>query len=221
MINNDWQPIFQEEMNKPYYSVLNSRLDYEYSRYTVYPEREDIFKAFELTPYNDVKVVIIGQDPYHECGQAEGLAFSVPYGCKIPPSLRNIYKELQDDLGINPPNHGNLRDWALRGVLLINSVLTVREGEANSHKALGWEMFTDNILKALSRRDKPIVFILWGNNARAKKKLIDSNKHYIIDSPHPSPVSARNGFFQSKPFGRANDYLKSEAIDWRIADTIR
>lgn len=221
MINNDWQPIFQEEMNKPYYSVLNSRLDYEYSRYTVYPEREDIFKAFELTPYNDVKVVIIGQDPYHECGQAEGLAFSVPYGCKIPPSLRNIYKELQDDLGINPPNHGNLRDWALRGVLLINSVLTVREGEANSHKALGWEMFTDNILKALSRRDKPIVFILWGNNARAKKKLIDSNKHYIIESPHPSPLSARNGFFQSKPFGRANDYLKSEAIDWRIADTIR
>ena len=172
-----------------------------------------------MTDYNDVKAVILGQDPYHGYGQAHGLCFSVQKGVKCPPSLVNIYKELKADLSIDTPNHGNLTKWAQQGVLLLNTVLTVREGQPNSHKDCGWQWFTDEVIKMLNEREKPIVFILWGGNARSKKKLIDQNKHFIIESAHPSPLSAYNGFFGSKPFSKTNELLKSvniSPIDWNI-----
>ena len=186
---------------------------------TIFPPRQNIFRALNLCDYEDVKVVILGQDPYHELHQANGLAFSVYPGVKIPPSLVNIYKELKDDVNTFIPNHGDLTKWAKQGVLLLNNVLTVEEGKANSHAGIGWEIFTLNIVKALNRREKPMVFILWGNNARSKKQYIDTSRHLVLESAHPSPLSAHRGFFGSKPFSKANDFLiknNMTPIDWQI-----
>ncbi len=186
---------------------------------TVFPPRKEIFRAFSLTPLKKVKVVIIGQDPYHGEGEANGLAFSVNKGIKLPPSLRNIYKELEDDLGIKAPTHGDLSAWAKQGVLLLNSILTVRENTPGSHRKIGWEEYTDSVIQEISNSKKHIVFILWGKYAQKKKELIDSDKHLIIESPHPSPFSARKGFFGSKPFSRTNKYLRENnisEIDWQI-----
>ena len=179
----------------------------------------DIFNAFKITPYKSIKAVILGQDPYHEPGQAHGLCFSVKEGTKLPPSLVNIYKELYSDLGIEPSESGDLTAWAKQGVLLLNTTLTVRRGVANSHSKCGWTEFTDEVIKKISEREKPVVFILWGGNARAKKSLIDLSRHFVIESAHPSPLSCYNGFFGSKPFSRTNEYLKSigeTPIDWRL-----
>ena len=217
--SNSWDeilsPLFQDER----YLKIRSFLKEEYANYTIYPNMYDIFKCFLKTDYNDVKVVILGQDPYHEIGQAQGISFSVPNGVKFPPSLKNIFKELYDDLGILPPKSGDLTKWTERGVLLLNTVLTVREGQANSHKNCGWTWFTDEVISLLSKREKPIVFILWGGNARAKKSLINTNRHHIIESAHPSPLSCYNGFWGSKPFSKTNDYLikiGSTPINWNL-----
>ena len=216
---NEWDnvlaPLFS---NERYLSIRNFLKD-EYFSKTIYPNMNDIFNCFKLTDYSSVKAVILGQDPYHGYGQAHGLCFSVKKGVTPPPSLKNIYKELQLDLGITPPNHGELTQWAENGVLLLNTVLTVREGNPNSHKDCGWQWFTDEVIKKLNERNKPIVFILWGGNARSKKKFIDQNKHFIIESAHPSPLSAYNGFFGSKPFSKTNELLSSvniEPINWNI-----
>ena len=214
---NTWNELIKEEMKKDYFKNIIDFLNIEYNRTTVYPPREDIMKAFLLTPLDKVKVVILGQDPYHEIGQAHGLSFSVKRGIKIPPSLVNIYKELNSDIGMKIPSHGELTSWAKQGVLLLNATLTVREGMANSHKDIGWAIFTDEVIKKLDKNDKPIVFILWGANARSKKKYITNKNHLIIESAHPSPLSAYNGFFGSKPFSRANEFLKSKGereINW-------
>lgn len=191
----------------------------EYAEHTVYPEPNDIYNALHYTSYESVKVVILGQDPYHGPGQAHGLSFSVQPGVNPPPSLKNIFIELQNDIGADIPNHGSLVSWAKQGVLLLNTVLTVRRGQANSHKGKGWEQLTDSIIDVLNKRDKPVVFILWGRHAQMKKERIDTSKHFIIQSPHPSPFSARNGFFGSRPFSRANQYLEQigdEPIDWSL-----
>ncbi len=191
----------------------------EYAEHTVYPEPNDIYNALHYTSYENVKVVILGQDPYHGPGQAHGLSFSVQPGVNPPPSLKNIFIELQNDIGADIPNHGSLVSWAKQGVLLLNTVLTVRRGQANSHKGKGWEQLTDSIIDVLNKRDKPVVFILWGRHAQMKKERIDTSKHFIIQSPHPSPFSARNGFFGSRPFSRANQYLEQigdEPIDWSL-----
>ena len=217
--NNLWDEILSPLFNDEHYLKIRSFLKEEYSNYTVYPNMYDIFKCFIKTDYNDVKVVILGQDPYHEYGQAQGISFSVPDGVKFPPSLKNIFKELQSDLGISPPKSGDLTKWTERGVLLLNTVLTVREGQANSHKNCGWTWFTDEVISLLSKREKPIVFILWGGNARAKKSLIDQSRHFIIESAHPSPLSCHNGFWGSKPFSKANEYLTkigSTPINWDL-----
>lgn len=219
IFNNDWQELLENEMQKDYYQRLRKFLIQEYKTKTIYPDMHDIFNALHLTAYKDVKVVILGQDPYHGPNQAHGLSFSVKPGVKIPPSLMNIYKELHDDLGCYIPNHGNLTKWAKQGVLLLNTSLTVRAGEPNSHSNIGWEIFTDHIIKLLNERKDPIVFILWGNNAIKKKELITNPWHYIITSPHPSPYSANRGFFGSRPFSKTNEFLKSigkEPIDWQI-----
>ena len=218
-LNNDWQELLEEEMEKEYYQKLRKFLIEEYSTRTIYPDKHDIFNALNLTAYKDVKAVILGQDPYHGPNQAYGLAFSVKEGVKTPPSLVNIYKELHSDLGCYIPNNGCLTKWAKEGVLLLNASLTVRAGEANSHSKIGWEIFTDHIIKLLNEREDPIVFILWGNNARKKKEMITNSKHYIIESVHPSPLSASRGFFGSKPFSKTNKFLESigkEPIDWQI-----
>ena len=218
-INNDWKEILEEEFKKEYFLKLKEILEEEYKNYTVYPPKKDILNAFLLTPYSEVKVVLLGQDPYHQRGQAHGLAFSVNYGIKTPPSLVNMYKELQDDLGLYIPNNGFLEKWAKQGVLLLNTTLTVRDSEANSHSKIGWQTFTDNIIKKLNEREKPIIFILWGNNAKAKEKFIDTNKHYILKGVHPSPLSANKGFFGCKHFSEANRILKNlgkKEIDWQI-----
>lgn len=209
MINlgNDWDYILEEEFKKDYYLSIRRFLKSEYSSRTVFPSMYDIFNALKYTAYKDTKVVILGQDPYHEVGQAHGLSFSVKKGIKIPPSLVNIYKELNSDIGMSIPTHGELTSWAKQGVLLLNATLTVREGQANSHKDIGWSIFTDEIIKKLNLSENPIVFILWGANARSKKKYITNNRHLIIESAHPSPLSAYNGFFGSRPFSKANDYL--------------
>ena len=202
-----------------YYKDLREFLIKEYGSSTVYPDKYDIFNALNYTAYKDVKVVILGQDPYHEPNQAHGLSFSVKPGVTIPPSLANIYKELRDDLGCSIPNNGYLKKWADQGVLLLNTSLTVRAKEANSHRNKGWEIFTDVIISLLNKRDKPVVFILWGNNAISKEKLITNKKHYIIKSPHPSPLSVYRGFWGSKPFSKTNNFLESvgeEPIDWQI-----
>lgn len=219
VLDNDWQDLLSEEFDKDYYQNLRLFLINEYKNKTIYPNMKDIFNALNFTAYKDVKVVILGQDPYHGPNQAYGLAFSVQKGVKTPPSLVNIYKELNDDLGCYIPNNGYLKSWADQGVLLLNTVLTVRAHEANSHRKIGWEIFTNKIISLLNERKEPIVFILWGSPAIAKKKLITNSHHYIITSPHPSPLSAYRGFFGSKPFSKTNDFLKSiniQPIDWQI-----
>jgi uracil-DNA glycosylase len=219
ILHNDWSPILEMEFHKPYYLSLRQFLVEEYHSKVIYPNKEDIFSALHLSSFTNTKVVILGQDPYHGPGQAHGLSFSVKPGVKTPPSLLNMYQELQTDLGCTIPNNGYLVKWAEQGVLLLNTVLTVREGEPNSHKGKGWELFTDRVIQALNERDQPVVFILWGSHAGAKGSLIDANKHRIIRSPHPSPLSSYRGFFGSKPFSRANQYILEfggKPLDWQI-----
>lgn len=218
-ITNDWMELLSAQFEMDYYKVLRSFLVQEYKSTTVYPDKYDIFNALNFTAYKDVKVVILGQDPYHGPRQAHGLSFSVKPGVATPPSLSNIYKELQEDLGCYIPNNGYLKKWADQGVLLLNTSLTVRAGLANSHRNKGWETFTDVIISTLNKREEPIVFILWGNNAISKEKLITNNSHYIIKSVHPSPLSAHRGFLGSKPFSKANAFLEKlgkKPIDWQI-----
>lgn len=218
-IGNDWDDILKEERKKDYYINLRKKLIYEYKNYTVYPNMYDIFNALKKVSYKDVKVVILGQDPYHGQGQAHGFSFSVKKGIKTPPSLQNIYKELHNDLGLYIPNNGNLIKWANQGVLLLNSTLTVRAHQANSHKDLGWSILTDNIIKILNARSKPIVFILWGKFAQSKEELITNDRHLIIKSAHPSPFAAHRGFFGSRPFSKTNEFLQKnnfKPIDWQI-----
>ncbi|MFC3886363.1 uracil-DNA glycosylase [Bacillus songklensis] len=219
ILKNDWAPLLEEQFEQPYYKRLREFLVQEYNTQTVYPEKNDIFNALHLTGYRDTKVVILGQDPYHGPGQAHGLSFSVNPGVKVPPSLVNVYKELSNDLDCYIPNNGYLVKWAKQGVLLLNTVLTVRRGKPNSHKGMGWEQFTDRVIELLAERPEPMAFLLWGKHAQEKKKLIHSNHHYIIESPHPSPFSANRGFFGSRPFSKTNDFLKENGqipIDWQI-----
>ncbi|OTN88110.1 uracil-DNA glycosylase [Enterococcus sp. 7E2_DIV0204] len=223
IIHNSWQDVLKEEFTEEYYLHLRDFLKQEYSQQTIYPDMYHIYSALELTPYEEVKVVILGQDPYHGPNQAHGLSFSVQPGVRTPPSLMNIYKELQADLGYPPVAHGFLESWAKQGVLLLNTVLTVRNGQAYSHRGQGWENLTDAIIKKLNDRDKPIVFILWGKPAQEKIKMIDTSKHIIIKSPHPSPLAAHRGFFGSKPFSKTNQALEQlgEApINWQLPDTV-
>ncbi|OPH57509.1 uracil-DNA glycosylase [Paenibacillus ferrarius] len=218
-LSNDWAAIAGAEFEKPYFQDLKQFLIEEYQTLTVYPELPDIYSALHLTSYASTKVVILGQDPYHGRGQAHGLSFSVKPGITIPPSLQNMYKELQSDLGCEIPDNGYLKKWADQGVLLLNTVLTVRAEMANSHKGKGWETFTDTVIRALSEREQPVIFILWGSHAQAKERLIDTTKHAIIKSVHPSPLSSYRGFFGSKPYSKANAYLrkwKVAEIDWQI-----
>lgn len=220
-IGNEWDELLKGEFDKEYYLKLRQFLISEYSQYRIYPNMYNIFNALKYTSYSDVKAVILGQDPYHQPGQAQGLCFSVQKGTPQPPSLQNIFKELKSDLGIDPPHHGELISWAQHGVLLMNTVLTVREGQPNSHKGKGWEIFTDRVIQLLNEREKPMVFILWGGNARSKKSLITNPAHLILESPHPSPLSAYNGFFGNRHFSRTNEFLVSkgiEPIDWRIPE---
>lgn len=219
ILQNDWAPVLADEFEKPYYLKLRQMLKEEYQTQTVYPDMFNIFTALHLTGYENAKVVILGQDPYHGPGQAHGLSFSVKPGIKPPPSLQNIYKELQSDLNCTIPQHGYLTHWAKQGVMMLNTVLTVRSGTPNSHKGLGWETFTDQIITHLNERETPLVFILWGKHAQEKASFIDTSKHFIIQSPHPSPFSANRGFFGSRPFSRANAFLHSkgiEEIDWQL-----
>lgn len=219
ILKNDWAPLLNDEFSKPYYLSLREFLKKEYRTQTIYPSMYDIFNALHYTPFHEVKVVILGQDPYHGPNQAHGLSFSVQKGVPQPPSLVNIFQELKNDLGIDPPNHGCLIDWTKQGVLLLNTVLTVRAGQAHSHRGKGWENFTDRIIEILNEKEHPIVYILWGSAAQSKQKLIDTSKHFIIKSPHPSPLSAYRGFFGSKPFSKANEILRESGlpeIDWQI-----
>ena len=218
-ISNDWQEALRAEYGKPYYKKLYQFVNEEYKTRKIFPPGNDIFNAFHLTPLSKVKVVILGQDPYHNDGQAHGLCFSVNKGVEIPPSLVNIYKELHDDIGFVIPNHGCLTKWAEQGVLLLNTVLTVRAHQANSHRNMGWEQFTDAAIMALNAQDRPIVFMLWGRPAREKKKLLTNPKHLILEAAHPSPLSAYNGFFGCRHFSRCNQFLTAhgvEPVDWQI-----
>ena len=220
-MESSWLAVLQEEFEQEYMKSLKAFLVEEQRSHTVYPPNSEIFSAFEHTPFHHVRVVILGQDPYHNPGEAHGLSFSVRKGIRVPPSLRNIYKELKEDLGITPPQHGFLMDWANQGVLLLNTVLTVRHKTANSHQKKGWENLTDRAIQELSNQRENIVFILWGNKAKAKIPLIDATKHHIIQSGHPSPLAVRYGFFGSKPFSKTNAFLKSigqEPIDWTLSD---
>lgn len=212
-IEQSWSRLLSEQFQKDYFKNLITFLDEEYAHHTIFPERNYIFRALNETPYENVKVVILGQDPYHGEGQAQGLSFSVQPEEKLPPSLRNIFTELCDDMKCDKPENGSLVKWSKQGVLLLNTVLTVREGQPNSHKGKGWEILTDEIIHVLNDREKPIVFILWGKHAQAKKQLITSEQHLIIESPHPSPFSARKGFFGSRPFSKTNEFLKQNGID--------
>lgn len=207
-INNGWSGFFEEQKRQEYFKDLASFVDAEYENNTVYPPRENIFKVFELTDTDDIKLVIIGQDPYHEKGQAMGLAFSVPKGVKKPPSLCNIYKEIEMEYDCKMPESGDLTSWAKKGIFLLNNVLTVRDGAANSHKGHGWEIFTDNVIKYINEIDRPICYMLWGNFARSKKSLITNSKAYVLESAHPSPLSASRGFFGNNHFKRFNSFLK-------------
>ncbi|MFF2016576.1 uracil-DNA glycosylase [Paenibacillus sp. NPDC058177] len=219
MFGNDWDKVLQEEVEKPYFDELRYALAREYKTQTVYPPKDQLFSALKLTPYEGTRVVILGQDPYHGEGQAHGLSFSVKPGVRIPPSLRNIYAELHEDIGMPIPTHGYLKHWAEEGVLMLNAVLTVRESQPNSHKGLGWERFTDAIMEKLNERTVPMVFILWGSHAQKKGAFIDKNRHLVIQSPHPSPLSAHRGFLGSRPFTQANRFLEShglQGIDWTI-----
>ncbi|WP_281285350.1 uracil-DNA glycosylase [Psychrobacillus soli] len=204
-----WKEVLADEMEKPYFVELQSFLDKEYAEQMIYPMRQNIGSAFRETSFDEVKVVILGQDPYHGEGQAHGMSFSVMPGVAVPPSLRNMLKELADDLGCPIPSNGYLLKWAEQGVLLLNTVLTVRAGAANSHKGMGWETFTDKVIEKLSEREKPIIFVLWGRPAQMKKKLIDTKKHTILEAPHPSPLSAHRGFFGSKPYSKINEQLEA------------
>lgn len=221
ILKNDWEEHLNCEFEKPYYKNLRQILKKEYETKTVFPPMEDIFNAFHKTSFENTKVVILGQDPYHQKGQAHGLSFSVNKGIKTPPSLQNIYKELETDLGLKIPNNGFLEKWAEQGVLLLNTTLTVVEGSANSHQNIGWRNFTDYVILELNKKETPVVFILWGNNAISKEKLILNPKHLILKSVHPSPLSASRGFFGSKPFSKTNEFLKANGlteIDWQIED---
>ena len=220
-IGNSWDEVLKGEFDKEYYLTLREFLKVESGTRVIYPNMYHIFNALKFTAYEDVKAVILGQDPYHQPGQAHGLCFSVQKGVQIQPSLVNIYKELESDLGIKPASHGNLESWAQNGVLLLNTVLTVRQNQANSHKGKGWEIFTDRVIELLNQRQQPMVFILWGNNAKAKEKLITNPNHLIIKSAHPSPLSAHYGFWGGRYFSRTNEFLEStgqEPIDWRIPE---
>lgn len=217
MIGNDWDELLKVVWNSPGFNNFYHKILHEYDIKTIYPPKDYIFNALKLTSYKDTKVVIVGQDPYHGEHQAHGLSFSVQKGVKVPPSLQNIYKELYDDLGVPIRNDGDLTGWAKQGVLLLNSVLTVEKDKAASHRNWGWELLTDYIIKVLNMKEEPVVFILWGNFAKEKAKLITNPHHYIITSPHPSPFSAYSGFFGSKPFSKTNDYLVKnnlKSIDW-------
>ncbi|GGK05591.1 uracil-DNA glycosylase [Lentibacillus kapialis] len=218
ILTNDWAPVMAGEFEKDYYQELRSFLKQEYGTSTVYPNMYDIFNALHYTGYENTKVVILGQDPYHGPNQAHGLSFSVQPEVTIPPSLKNIYKELYDDLGIESPNHGYLVDWAKQGVLLLNTVLTVRAGKPASHRGQGWEYFTNEVIRQVNAKQDPVVFMLWGRHAQAKESFIGQH-HLIIKSPHPSPFSAHKGFFGSRPFSRANAFLEEagrSSIDWRL-----
>ncbi|MCR5755389.1 MAG: uracil-DNA glycosylase [Acetatifactor sp.] len=219
MITNDWLTVLENEFSQPYYKELYQFVKSEYEHTQVFPPADDIFNAFHLTPLNEVKVVIIGQDPYHNIGQAHGLCFSVKPDVEIPPSLVNIYKELHDDLGCYIPNNGYLVKWAKQGVLMLNTVLTVRAHMANSHQGKGWEKFTDAAIRALDTQDRPIVFILWGKPAQSKRSMLHNPHHLILEAPHPSPLSAYRGFFGSRPFSKTNNFLQKNGIkpiDWQI-----
>ena len=219
LVGNDWDNILQEEYDKDYFKKIVKFINKEYKEKVIFPPKSQILRALSLTNYNDVKVVILGQDPYHGVGEANGLAFAVSNGIKLPPSLKNIYKELYNDLGIKPSTVGNLECWAKEGVLLLNAVLTVEKDKAASHKNIGWEIFTDSIIKKINEKEEPVVFILWGNFAKSKKNLITNSKHLVIESSHPSPFSVNYGFFGSKPFSRTNKFLKDnniKEIDWTV-----
>ena len=223
MISNDWLEEIQDEFKKPYYKELYNFVKNEYNTKVIYPPADDIFNALHLTPLKDVKVLILGQDPYHEVNQAHGLCFSVLPGNKIPPSLLNIYKELHDDLGCYIPNNGYLEKWARQGVLLLNTVLTVRAHEAFSHKDKGWEIFTDSLIKTLNKQNRPIVYMLWGSSAQSKSKMLDNNKQLVLKAPHPSPLSVYRGFFGCRHFSKCNEFLLQNglsAIDWQIEDIL-
>ena len=220
-ITNDWQQPLEVEFKKPYYKDLYKKVLEEYRSRQIFPNPDDIFNAFHLTPLKDVKVVILGQDPYHNDGQAHGLCFSVKPDVEVPPSLVNIYKELQDDLGCRIPNNGYLVKWAKQGVLMLNTVLTVRAHQANSHRGIGWEQFTDAVIRAVDAQDRPIVFLLWGRPAQMKKSMLHNPKHLILEAPHPSPLSAYRGFFGCKHFSQTNAFLEKNGlapIDWQIED---
>lgn len=219
ILENDWADALNDEFSQPYYVKLKAFLIDEYRTRTIYPDMHDIFNALHFTPLAQTKVCILGQDPYHGPGQAHGLSFSVNPGVKPPPSLQNIFKELHADLGCEIPTHGCLEHWAIEGVLLLNTVLTVRQGQANSHRGKGWEAFTDRVIKRLNERIEPLVFILWGRNAQAKRPMIETSRHLVIESAHPSPFSADRGFFGSRPFSRANQFLLragSDPVNWEI-----
>ena len=218
-IGNDWDQILSGEFEKEYYLKLREFLKQEYRTGVVYPSMYDIFNALKFTAWKDARVVILGQDPYHEPNQAHGLSFSVKKGVPKPPSLKNIFKELEQDLGISQPDHGCLEEWAKRGVMLLNTVLTVRQGQANSHKGKGWELFTDQVIRALNQREEPLVFLLWGSHARAKAELIDNPAHLILQAAHPSPLSAHNGFWNCRHFSQANAFLREQygqEINWAL-----
>ncbi|MBQ1947330.1 MAG: uracil-DNA glycosylase [Clostridia bacterium] len=218
-IGNDWDLFLQEEFQKDYYKTLRAFLKEEYAGHTVYPDMHKIFSALKTTSYKDTKVVILGQDPYHEPNQAHGLCFSVLPGCPPPPSLKNMFKELHEDVGFTIPENGCLTPWAEQGVLLLNTVLTVRAGQANSHKGRGWEIFTDSVISALNKREDPVIFLLWGKNALAKRELIDENRHFILTAAHPSPLSAHNGFFGCRHFSKTNELLIKlikTPINWQL-----
>ncbi|MBW1603291.1 uracil-DNA glycosylase [Streptomyces sp. JJ66] len=220
MLPASWQGVLGDELDKPYFKELTEFVEEERARGPVYPPREEVFAALDATPYEDVKVLILGQDPYHGAGQGHGLCFSVRPGVRVPPSLRNIYKELHADLGVPVPAHGHLMPWAEQGVLLLNAVLTVRGGEANSHKNKGWEQFTDAVIRAVDARRDPAVFVLWGNYAQKKLRLIDTGRHAVVAGAHPSPLSARK-FLGSRPFTQINEAVAAQGhtpIDWRIPD---
>lgn len=219
MITNDWMPAIQGEFKKPYYKQLYQFVQEEYSSKVIFPPADDIFNAFHFTPLSKVKAVILGQDPYHNVGQAHGLCFSVRPGTEIPPSLVNIYKELADDLGCYIPNNGYLEKWARQGVLLLNTVLTVRAHQANSHQGKGWEQFTDAVIQAVNAKEEPVVFLLWGKPAQSKKSMLTNPNHLILEASHPSPLSAYRGFFGCRHFSKTNEFLKEhgiEPIDWQI-----
>ena len=218
-IGNDWDELLKEEFQKEYYLKLRGFLAREYQRQTIYPDMHDIFNALRYTSYSEVRAGILGQDPYHGPGQAHGLCFSVKRGVTPPPSLMNIFKEIQDELGICPPEHGELTGWTRQGVLLLNTVLTVRRGQANSHRGVGWEIFTDRVIEMLNQRQEPMVFLLWGANAKQKRSLITNPKHLVLTAAHPSPFSAYSGFFGCGHFKACNDFLASHgqpAIDWSL-----